>query len=176
MSFYGLEIAKSALFISQQGMNLAGQNIANAATEGYTRQRLELQAIDPADLSGRYAALNKSAVGAGAKVQGITQIRNAYVDRALRKEYSDLGQIQTRANEMEYLEDLFNETSSSSISATLSEFFDSVQDLSKDTVSKEIRTEVQQSVVTLTQTFNHYYTQLSELQDQMNDSMKVIRG
>ncbi len=173
MSFYGLEIAKSALFISQQGMNLAGQNIANAATEGYTRQRLELQAIDPADLSGRYAALNKSAVGAGAKVQGIVQIRNAYVDRALRKEYSDLGQIQTRANEMEYLEDLFNETTDSSISATLSEFFDSVQDLSKDTVSKEIRTEVQQSAVTLTQTFNHYYTQLSELQDQMNDSMKV---
>jgi flagellar hook-associated protein 1 FlgK len=173
MSFYGLEIAKSALFASQQGINLTGHNIANVGTEGYTRQRLILQSISPAELSGRFSTIARSAVGAGVVIQSVSQIRNAYVDRALRKEYSNLGEWETRTNEMEYMEALFDETSKSSISTTLSDFFDSVQELSKDALSKEIRTGMQQAAITMTETFNHYYRQLSDLQSQMNDSMKA---
>lgn len=173
MSFYGLEIAKSALFTSQQGINLTGHNIANADTEGYTRQRLILQAISPAELSGRFSTIARSAVGAGVVIRSVSQVRNAYVDRTLRKEYSNLGEWETRTNEMEYMEALFDETSASSISTTLSEFFDSVQELSKDPLSKEIRTSMQQAAITMTETFNHYFQQLSDLQSQMNDSMKV---
>ncbi len=173
MSFYGLEIAKSALFTSQQGINLTGHNIANVGTEGYTRQRLILQSVSPAELSGRFSTIARSAVGTGVVIQSVSQIRNAYVDRALRKEYSNLGEWDTRTNEMEYMEALFNETSKSSISSSLADFFDSVQEFSKDTLSKEIRTSMQQAAITLTDTFNHYFQQLSDLQGQMNDSIKV---
>lgn len=173
MSFYGLEIAKSALFTSQQGINLTGHNIANANTEGYTRQRLILQSISPAELSGRFATISRSAVGTGVVIQSVSQVRNAYVDRALRKEYSNLGEWETRTDEMEYMEALFDETSESSISTTLSDFFDTVQEFSKDTLSKEIRTNMQQAAITMTETFNHYYRQLSDLQSQMNDSMEA---
>ncbi len=173
MSFYGLEIAKTAIFISQKGINLAGHNIANASTEGYTRQRIIIESVDPAVLAGRFGAIAKGAVGGGAVTQSVEQVRNEYIDRALRKENSDMGQWATRTDEMEYIEALFNPTGNSSISSTLAAFFDSIQELSKDPVSKEIRTNVQQTAITLTETFNHYYSQLSELQSNMNDSMKV---
>ena len=42
MSTFGaLNTAYRGLTAAQQGMNVAGQNIANAATEGYTRQRVD---------------------------------------------------------------------------------------------------------------------------------------
>ena len=172
-SFYGLEIAKTGLYVSQKGMNLAGHNIANADTAGYTRQRLSLVSVEPGALTARYLPLANGAVGKGVNVDAVEQLRNAYVDRALRSEYSGLGQWSTRATEMSYMESLFNETNSSSLSSCLSAFFDSAQELSKDPVSKEIRTNMQQSVITLTQTFNHYYKQLTDLQKQMNDSIEV---
>jgi len=173
MSFYGLEIAKSALSLSQKGMNLAGQNIANAATEGYTRQRLNIVSIEPVSLSGRYLALSVGAVGGGATATSVDQIRSAYIDSALRKEYSSQGQWDTRATEMKYLESLFDETSTSLLSKSFTNFFDSLQELTEDTVSKEIRTNVQQDALTLTQTLNSYYSQLSDLQSQMNESIKT---
>ncbi len=173
MSFYGLEIAKTGLFISQKGINLAGHNIANADTAGYTRQRLSLVSIEPGALTARYLPLANGAVGRGVDVQAVEQLRNKYVDRALRGENSSLGQWETRATEMEYIESLFNETKTSSLSNSLADFFDSVQELSKDPVSKEIRTNVQQTAITLTQTFNHYYKQLTDLKSQMNDSISV---
>ena len=46
MSTFGaLNTAYRGLTAAQQGMNVAGQNIANAATEGYTRQRVEQSAM-----------------------------------------------------------------------------------------------------------------------------------
>lgn len=173
MSFYGLEIAKSALSLAQKGMNLSGQNIANAATDGYTRQRLNIVSIDAATLSGRYMAVQKGGVGAGATVTAVNQLRSAYIDRSLRSEYSSQGQWDTRTTQMQYVEDLFNETATSSLSGSLSDFFDSMQEFSEDTVSKEVRTNVQQNALTMTQTLNSYYKQLSDLQGQMNDSIKT---
>ena len=173
MSFYGLEIAKSALSLAQKGMNLSGQNIANAATDGYTRQRLNIVSIDAASLSGRYMAVEKGGVGSGATVTAVNQLRSAYIDRSLRSEYSSQGQWDTRTTQMQYVEEMFDETDSSSLSSSLSNFFDSLQELTKDTVSKEIRTNVQQNALTMTQTLNSYYSQLSDLQSQMNDSIKT---
>ncbi len=173
MSFYGLEIAKTGLAISQKGINLAGHNIANADTEGYTRQRLYLASIGPGSLVSRYVPVYKGAVGKGVDVLGVEQLRNAYVDRALRNETSSLNQWETRASEMEYIESLFNETNNASLSNSLADFFDSMQELSKDPVSKEIRTNVQQTAITLTETMSHYYRQLDDLRTQMNESIEV---
>ncbi len=173
MSFYGLEIAKSAIFISQKAVNLAGHNIANASTAGYTRQRITAVALDAADFSGRYAPLQKGGIGAGAHIKAVDQLRNSYIDRALRQEYSDVGRFSTRTDELEYIEAIFNEVRGRGISGTLAEFFNSIQEFSKDPVSKEIRTDVQQNAIKLTESFNHYYKQLSEQQSVMNESLKM---
>ena len=40
-TFYGFEASKSALFANQKLLDIAGNNLANANTTGYTRQRVE---------------------------------------------------------------------------------------------------------------------------------------
>ena len=47
-SFSGLTNALAALNVQRYGMEVTGQNIANANTPGYTRQRAELAAVGPA--------------------------------------------------------------------------------------------------------------------------------
>ncbi len=63
MSDYHIGI--SGLNAAQQGLNIVGNNIANAATEGYHRQRVELRPADGVQLGGFM-------IGGGVEVVGET--------------------------------------------------------------------------------------------------------
>ena len=171
--FYGLEIARTGLTVSQKAINLSGHNIANANTEGYTRQRLVINSIQPASVNVRLSSISRGAVGGGATVGLVDQIRNDYLDRQFRNQNTRMGYWQVKADEMEYIEMVVNELSEdTSISSALADFFQSLSDLAEnDPSSKEIRTSVQQNALKLTETFNQYYEQLVELQSLYNDKM-----
>ena len=168
--FYGLEIAKTGLSVSQQAISLTGNNIANANTVGYTRQRLATNAIDSCYTT---RILESGSIGGGVETELIDQIRSEYLDKQIRDEYASMGEYSVRADEMEFIETIFNETSDVGISSALADFFDSLSTLSTDPSSEEIRTNVQQNAIQLTETFNYYYNQLVEQQDSYNDAMKV---
>lgn len=171
--FYGFEIAKTGLYTSQKAISVTGHNIANANTVGYTRQRLVTESIDPYGGHSRLAPTLSGAVGGGVTVQLLDQVRNEYVDRELRRENASMGQWQTHTQELGFVEKLLDETSESSISSALGDFFNSLSVFSLDPVNKEKRTNVQQNAIKLTETFNHYSKQLTELQGSMNESMQV---
>ncbi len=171
--FYGLEIARTGLTVSQKAINLSGHNIANANTEGYTRQRLVISSIQPASVNVRLSSISKGSVGGGATVSLVDQIRNDYLDRQFRNQNTRLGYWQVKADELEYIEMVVNELSEdTSISSALADFFQSLSDLAEnDPSSKEIRTSVQQNALKMTEAFNQYYEQLVELQNLYNDKM-----
>ena len=173
MSFYGLEIAKTALFASSKALEVTGNNVANANTVGYTRQRLVLESTSTAIMGSRFSNISKATNGGGVTVAGIEQMRDTFLDSEYRRENADASRWSTRTDTMEYVESLFNETSDTGISSTLADFFDSLSELSKDPVSKEVRTNVQQSALKVTETLNSYYNQLAELQNTQNESMKT---
>ncbi|HEU5107690.1 MAG TPA: flagellar basal body protein, partial [Micromonosporaceae bacterium] len=72
-TFSGLNTALSALKAQRRGLELAGQNIANANTEGYSRQRLETTAV-----GGSVPAMwaTPSPHDGGVNVLGTTRIRD----------------------------------------------------------------------------------------------------
>ncbi len=57
-SFAGLNIALSALYAQKRGLDVTGQNIANANTDGYTRQRVQMRAMGAAPVGALYAVEN----------------------------------------------------------------------------------------------------------------------
>jgi flagellar hook-associated protein 1 len=169
--FGGLEVAKTGLYVSQQMINIAGNNISNANTKGYTRQRLSVESVEPSVISRFHAGVT---VGSGAVIKDVEQIRSAYIDRQLRNQYSQQGYADTRSQEMEYVNSIINETNDdSSISAALADFYKSLSNLSGSPDSVEIRTSVQQNGIKLCETFNYYYSQLVSQQNTYNDSMKM---
>ncbi len=87
MSLSGLlNIARSALAASQRRLDVAGHNIANASTEGYTRQRVRLSASSVGLPSGL------GQIGLGVEFDGIERVRSTLLDAAYRREAAALGQ------------------------------------------------------------------------------------
>ncbi|MCX7714795.1 MAG: flagellar hook-associated protein FlgK [Clostridia bacterium] len=167
-SFYGLEIAKSGLYASQTALEVTGHNIANASTDGYTRQTLSLSSI-PGKIS--YASTGKVSVGAGVSVDGITQIRNAFLDKQYRNENSILANWSVKSDVFYYVEDMFNESSTSGIAATLSDLYDSFEELANDASSADARTLVRQNAQTVCETIQYYAKGLTDLQQDQDDAI-----
>ena len=79
-TFTTLEIGKSALIAARHAMDVTGHNIANAATPGYSLQRVALEPII------QRIPLGMGVSGMGVKVTDITRIRDRFVDAVLRSE------------------------------------------------------------------------------------------
>lgn len=126
-TFSGLNTAFTGLTAARQGINLAGQNIANVNTAGYTRQRLETSASSPAARTGLFA--QGATPGQGVSVDGIARLDNAYLDARVRSTASSAGYTAVRAETMAALEDTLNEPGKNGLSAQLQKFWGAWQDL-----------------------------------------------
>jgi len=172
-TFYGLQIARTGIFVSQKGLEVTGHNIANANTAGYTRQRLITSSIEASINSGIFTYASKGQVGGGVEIQELSQIRDAFLDMQYRRENSSLGEWTVKTDALQYIEDIFNEPSDSGLNAVLADFFDDIQELTKNPESKEIRTLLRQDAIKLTETLHYYYDQMVSLQKEQDTAIEL---
>lgn len=117
-------IGVSGLYAAQRALDVIGNNIANAATEGYHRQRVDLA---PAYSSGGGAA----GCGGGVDVANVVRIIDRLLEDEIIRQGSSLGQISEELSTLSTIEDAFGELSEgSSLSATMDEFFNALRELS----------------------------------------------
>ncbi|MFK7960266.1 MAG: flagellar hook-associated protein FlgK [Phycisphaerales bacterium] len=127
MSLNGaIQVGRSALIASQTAMQVTGNNLANAATEGFSRRVVHMApARDELGFGNQY-------VGRGVQVASITRV----VDEALLARYRDaLSEQQASVAGQGFLsqiETLQNELSENDVSTLLSEFFNSWSELSNN--------------------------------------------
>lgn len=172
-SFYGLHIAKSGLFAGQKGLEVVGNNISNAQTKGYTRQRLNLSSIPAAAGSGIPGSVSNSTVGAGVRIDNVEQCRDKYLDIRFRNENYLLGQWQAKADALYYVENLFNDNTDAEINDVLNLFFDSLEELSKSPEGEDIRTLVRENAAMFAETMNYYSNRLEDIQNEQNDAISI---
>lgn len=173
-TFYGLNIAKTGLFTSQKGMELVGHNIANANTEGYTREVLNVSSIEGLRANGVITSGVRNRVGAGVEVNYIQQIRDNFLDKQYRSENSNHSNWEVKSEAFYYVENVFNEPSDSGISTVLNSFYSSLSKLAYDSSSKDVRNLVRQNAVSVCETINYYARQLNDLQKQQDDGIVVV--
>ncbi|MBC5646763.1 flagellar hook-associated protein FlgK [Christensenella tenuis] len=177
-TFYGLEIAKTGLFISQNQLDVSGHNISNVDTKGYTRQRLSIASLPPAIGTSLIATDIKGTSGRGVTTICVEQIRNPFLDYQFRKENSVTSKWQTKEQYFEYVEALFNNEldaieTSTGISAIFSDFYDALYELQEQPEDKAIRLNVQQKAIVMTDTLNNYFNDLVGQQDTLNESVRI---
>ncbi|PIQ28489.1 flagellar hook-associated protein FlgK [bacterium (Candidatus Blackallbacteria) CG17_big_fil_post_rev_8_21_14_2_50_48_46] len=126
-AFLGFNIARSALFTAQQQLDLTGHNIANSGVEGYSRQRLHLQASP--DIYGLGKAYPGS-VGQGVQADQLQRLRDAFLDKEYRLKSQEQSYYQTRFNYASQMESSLGEMGSSGLGLTLDKFFNSWQEVS----------------------------------------------
>lgn len=126
-TFGGLNAAYSGLVAARKGLDVVGQNIANANTQGYTRQRIETSAISPTAQTGMFA--DGIRIGQGVTVDGVARLGSAQLDAQVRFSSGTAGYTAVRANSLSAIEGSLKEPSENGISATLGEFWAGWQNL-----------------------------------------------
>ncbi len=183
-TFSGLNVARTGMEASQKAIDLTGHNIANANTEGYTRQRLNTVSIETGS-KVMSLATSLPDTGGGVKIVAVEQIRSKFLDGQYRVALREQEELQARNDGMENMEMLFNEMNSTGLSAQLDGFMTGVEELSKHPSDLGIRTAVVQNAIQLSETFNYLSGRLSDLQsgldsevvdtvDQINDLANEI--
>lgn len=126
-TFSGLNTAYTGLVAARQGLNVVGQNIANANTTGYTRQRLTTSSIGPAASTGMFSGGVRP--GQGVSVDAIARLGNDHLDARVRSSAAVSGYATVRANVMGSLETTLKEPSDNGIAARLADFWAGWQDV-----------------------------------------------
>jgi flagellar hook-associated protein 1 len=111
-----MQIARSALITSQLGLQVTAQNMANAATPGYTRQIARLAAIQ-----GR--ANDPYQIGQGVAVTEVRRQIDDALQRRLWNANSDEFSSAQQLNVLSQLETILNEGTEFDMSSELSSFF-----------------------------------------------------
>lgn len=126
-AFLGFNIARSALFTTQQQLDLTGHNIANAAVDGYSRQRLQQQAApDIYGLGPQYPG----SIGEGVQANRLQRLRDEFLDGEYRYKSQEQSFYETRLNYTERMEAALGELGEYGLGQSLEAFFNSWQEVS----------------------------------------------
>lgn len=169
--FLGLNTALSGLFANQRSLGIVSHNIANANTEGYSRQVMNTKAYQPQVLPGGMGTL-----GVGVDVTAVKQIRDNYLDFKYRVENSVKSEWDARASVLTELEGIFNEPSDSSIAELMDQYYESLQSLQKNPENLTARTLVRQNTIALSEGTRRISTMLKDLQSDLNFQFQSAVG
>lgn len=170
--FSTLQIARTGLYASQKAMEVTGNNVANANTEGYTRQRLELSSMQNMQ-NGKYTLSDNVKVGKGVTIDQLTQIRDKYLDVQFRSENSLNSELNTKANSLGYIENTMSEPSEHGISAAMADLFTSLDEFTANSENESLREIVVQNAVKLTDTFKRISDQLTNYHKELNNNISI---
>ncbi|MFD1213648.1 flagellar hook-associated protein FlgK [Arthrobacter sp. GCM10027362] len=126
-TFSGLNTAYTGLVAARQGLNVVGQNIANANTEGYTRQRVGISSTGPVAQTGLFSGSVRA--GQGVAVDSIARLGDLHLDARVRSSAAAAGYASVRSETLSALEDILQEPGENGISAKLQQFWAGWQDV-----------------------------------------------
>jgi flagellar hook-associated protein 1 FlgK len=126
-TFSGLSTALSSLHTQRQALEVSGQNVANANTVGYTRQRAEMTAMEPSSVPSLHSC--GAAVGNGTRVTGIARLGDVFADARLRSETGTASFAAARSQTYLRLESTIAEPGDKGVSHALDQFWSSMSEL-----------------------------------------------
>lgn len=126
-TFSGLSTALSSLIAQRQALDVAGQNIANANTPGYTRQRADLQSVQALTAPTMFS--NSLAAGNGVKVTNIARMGDAFLDARVRAETGAAAYQKAQAQSLDRLQSTLTEPADNGFSAALGEYWAAWEDV-----------------------------------------------
>lgn len=160
-----LGVSVSGLRRAQAALSTVGHNIANADTEGYSRQRVETSA-NPANLH------NGSYIGNGVQVENVNRIVNRFVTEQLRTDktlFQDLDSFYTQVGQLDTL--LSNDATG--LSSALNQFSAALQNGANDPTSIPARQLIISEAESLAGRFNSIHARLDHIGAGVTDHMEV---
>lgn len=164
-TFFGLELGRRGVMTHKRALDVTGHNLANASTEGYSRQEAVFTVTDPYSRPDFDSAANPGQLGSGVKTGMIRRIRNEYMDPYFRRSNTDRYYWEDQVNVFKRVESSFAEPASAGIASQLTEFFKSWQNLNNSPQDPGVKSSVKEIGIQLAALMNSTYSQLNIVQE-----------
>ncbi|WP_084157480.1 flagellar hook-associated protein FlgK [Oceanobacillus manasiensis] len=172
-TFHGLEMAKQALFTQQSALYTTGHNISNANTEGYSRQRVNFETMNPFPAGSRNRPEIPGQLGTGVQAGSVERVRDSFLDYQYRSENSKTGYWESLSSSYVRMEGIMNEPSDSGLSKTMDSFWQSLQDLATTPENSGARSVVVERGRAVAETFNYLSESLSSIRTDLKTQIGV---
>ncbi|WP_018871214.1 flagellar hook-associated protein FlgK [Thioalkalivibrio sp. ALgr3] len=160
-----LNIGTSGLLAYQRAIGTTSNNIANASTEGYSRQDTSLANRPPQFLGGNFQ-------GQGVQVDNVRRISDEFVNRQLTDATTTAAGAETRVQIANRIDDLLADESSG-LQPVLDSYFDAAQDVSSDPTSSSAREVFRTEAESLVERLGSIDSRLQEQRDIVNGQIET---
>ncbi len=164
---FGFGAGLAALRAAQLGMQTAGNNVANANTPGYSRQRVELGTA----LS--YGIRGNLQVGAGVDVNGISRMVDDGLERRIQFQLGLVGAAELDNLRYREIETIFAEPDDG-LSSSYKDLFGALDQVRTDPSDRALRGGLIQSGSTISQQFNLIAQRLGDLGGSTFDEVRGL--
>ncbi len=164
--FSVLNTAKLGLLSQQLAIEVTGQNIANVQTEGYSRQEVNFEAMNPRNFS-------LGQLGTGVRIAGIERSHDEFLFSQILGEGDAFGRYEVRKGVFDQLDILFSESNGQSINQNLSVFFSAIQDTSTNPTGLPERSSLLAKGQNLASVFSSLGESLFQIQQNLDTTIGV---
>ena len=151
-----LDVGQRGLQTQRQALNTTSNNIANANTPGYSRQKTQLVNLPAQTLQG-------VTVGSGVEVKKVIRVHDEFVQKQLIDENQNFGNFKVKAETLGRFEALTTQEGAN-LGESINRFFNDFRELSNNVENPSLRNVVQGSAQSLVRGFK-----------QMNESLEMGR-
>jgi flagellar hook-associated protein 1 FlgK len=170
-TFNGINVALRGLIAQQRALDTTTHNIANASTEGYTRQEAVLEAADPIANVSVWGMMFPGQMGQGVTVDSYRRIRDVFNDVQLRSASSDQASLDVRYRELHAISLAIPEPSDNGLQALVQNFFNAWHDVSNNPESLAARQALAQAGQSVASAMNHASTTFTQMR--ANDNTEI---
>ncbi|MFP4363940.1 MAG: flagellar hook-associated protein FlgK [Spirochaetia bacterium] len=172
-TFSGIEIGKRSLVAHNLGLTTIGHNLSNAGSEGYSRQRVNMDAMQPIYMPGLNRAETAGQIGQGVNVQSIERIRDQILEGRIVAQGHEAGYWETRDQYLLMVDQIYQEPTDTSVRTLMDRFWDGWQELSMHPDEMASRQVVLQRGESLIEGIHQRYRGLREVRDMLEDEVQV---
>ena len=159
-----LSTGAGALIAFQRALATVSHNVANVATDGYSRQRVELTTRTPTDMGYGY-------VGNGVQVSDVRRMADSLATNRLLDSGGELSRLQQLSGLSSRVDAVFSDKATG-LAGVWSNFFDAASGLSSNAASSAAREELLADARALSNRFKQLDAQFDALGDEVNSSLR----
>jgi flagellar hook-associated protein 1 FlgK len=173
--FSNLNTANTALSAAQRAMEVTGQNVANVNTDGYSRQRVELQSVGGTTTPAIWSVSNS--VGSGVDSDAVVRIRDAFLEARAQTQHADVNNLIVQDDAYTQIQQAFREPGDNGLQSMLSGdqgFWAGWSDIAKNSTDPGARSQLLQRSQTLVAGLHSTMGQLDAQWGQSHDSVQTL--
>jgi flagellar hook-associated protein 1 len=156
--FAAIQTALSGLTAHRRALEAIGHNVANAATEGYSRRRVDFTAAAGGTVPALFS--KPRGVGNGVDIAGITRIRDTLLEARVRAEVATKSRLDAEVDVYDRVEMALPEPSDTGLAVQLGDYWAAWHDVANQPQELASRAALLEQAQTLTTAINRSGLQL----------------